>query len=1085
MTETKHQLLATTAVALSFAIAAPAAAQTAAAPKPGAPVSSASGRTKGTIRPFAPVAPDLTTVDVTAAGKGDRGTIRPFTPVAPDADLSSEVRLVPMAGKGDRGVIRPFGGPFLLHDGRYTAFAGDIVGTSSRIRAFEDTLGVSSSRIRAFAGELNGLSSRIRAFWSDPAVSGTYSYTPTSNTFWGTQYSQSSSLLASSSRIRAFDGNLEAYSSRIRAFADGLRSVDGTLKSFDSAPTNYTGIRNEIFTMVAATKGVWGSAVTAQTGKTFEDGFSNRMLSKWGINLSDARSIAGLNEVDLELFLLDWRDNVMLFSGVDSVDHWMKAINWTPSMTHQAQSGLYGAKVKVGLLDFSVTGDPKANVIRSAGISQVAGAHGNAVASLIVGAHDGRGVMGLAPRAEIVAWNPFDATESASWTHIKAGLNTLGTDAHVINLSLGVPGWTFHPDWKPVLGDSAIKSKIQDGVFVIAAGNDGFTQTKNVDMTAAFDSTFLVVGSVDPNNVISNFSNRPGNVCLTDGFVCKNTARWTKSNPWFVEKSDYIKESGLLMNRFLVAPGELMLVDDGTGNYSAGVKSNVTRLSGTSFAAPLVSGTVALIAERWPWLLDKPLDVAHIILSSARDLGEPGTDPVYGRGMLDVEAAMSPLDWNKVTIKQSLNGGALTDTTLATLRNTSSYTRSTWDYNRAYFYVFENTTSSWRDFYVPMSSKLVGMQVGSNRDQMNWYLRSRFQAALGSPTRFAGTGSDAFGAQRFSAPMAGFGDLAASVSVTPKAWRPGLRQSTSPFDTAVAFQSASGRVAMRFGSGVGGADVDGQRGFALQSDYDVLNGGANPFLGLASGAAYAAADVALGDRLTLTAGVSNQSARRDTDQMPFQDRVALGGLDAYQATASVLSARYRATGWLTATASYTMLDEGAGLLGTQSLDASDFAHGSTTDAATIGADVTPGHGLTFSVSGTLGRTREADLGRQNMGVADGGLVSSAFQVALSKNGLFDGSDRARVTLAQPLHVESGSVAVNQVKVVDRTTGRLGTEVETFELNSGTRRFVAEAMYGRSMLDGRGELSLFGRADLKSDAAAQPSMTVGGSMRLSF
>lgn len=74
------------------------------------------------------------------------------------------------------------------------------------------------------------------------------------------------------------------------------------------------------------------------------------------------------------------------------------------------------------------------------------------------------------------------------------------------------------------------------------------------------------------------------------------------------------------MNRFIVAPGEMILVSDGQGG--------VTRYSGISFAAPLVAGTVSLIQDRWPWLTDHPKDVTNIIFKSAKDLGAPGIDPV-------------------------------------------------------------------------------------------------------------------------------------------------------------------------------------------------------------------------------------------------------------------------------------------------------------------------------------------------------------------------------------------------------------------------------------------------------------------------
>ena len=44
-------------------------------------------------------------------------------------------------------------------------------------------------------------------------------------------------------------------------------------------------------------------------------------------------------------------------------------------------------------------------------------------------------------------------------------------------------------------------------------------------------------------------------------------------------------------------------------------------LIATSFAAPLVSGTIALIHDRWPWLGKHPKASIDIVLKSAIDLG--------------------------------------------------------------------------------------------------------------------------------------------------------------------------------------------------------------------------------------------------------------------------------------------------------------------------------------------------------------------------------------------------------------------------------------------------------------------------------
>ena len=69
----------------------------------------------------------------------------------------------------------------------------------------------------------------------------------------------------------------------------------------------------------------------------------------------------------------------------------------------------------------------------------------------------------------------------------------------------------------------------------------------------------------------------------------------------------------------------------GTGTFVVG--SN-----GTSMAAPHVSGLAALIVENVG--KDNPAQVKAILQQSADDLGQPGTDPIYGKGRINVPAAL-------------------------------------------------------------------------------------------------------------------------------------------------------------------------------------------------------------------------------------------------------------------------------------------------------------------------------------------------------------------------------------------------------------------------------------------------------------
>ena len=251
------------------------------------------------------------------------------------------------------------------------------------------------------------------------------------------------------------------------------------------------------------------------------------------------------------------------------------------------------------------------------------------------------------------------------------------SNASIINASLGEAGTVLPASWNSIFGYRTIASRKQDTVYVIAAGNEALTQTADIEWSAAKGTHFLLVGSVDPAGAISSFSNRPGEACLLDHGVCG--------------------EGGKLMNRFITAPGELILVSDGMGG--------TVRRSGTSFAAPLVSGAIALLHDRWPWLAKDPAASVEIILRSARDAGAPGVDPVYGVGLLDITASQSPLDFNKLTFYRVRNGIA---TRIPAARLRAKGVRAAWEANGVYFALFEKVGKSYRDFLVPMSSQLSG-----------------------------------------------------------------------------------------------------------------------------------------------------------------------------------------------------------------------------------------------------------------------------------------------------------------------------------------------------------------------------------------
>jgi Subtilase family len=389
-----------------------------------------------------------------------------------------------------------------------------------------------------------------------------------------------------------------------------------TLGNSKSAPADYNQISMMIDQLSANSEKFWGPRVAARSGTSFRQGFTDKLLARHGLSASDPASFGRLSPAQRSRLVFDWYDTLNTYAGIDHIDHWMGTINWNPTLTKTQGSG---ADSVIGLLDATIINDAdlQSNIVSSGGFKSNGSNHGNAVASLLVADHDGAGVQGIAPNAQLASYNPFDDTQTASWDDVRTGIVALKKDrASIINISLGVKGWTLNSEWNNVFANSAVSASRNNTVYVIAAGNDGISQNQNIAWNAATSPALIVVGSVDPQGVISQFSNRPGTACLTQNGICAAGSK--------------------LADRFVVAPGELLLVSDGNGGLD--------RVSGTSFAAPLVSGTIALLHDRWPWLANHPKESVDIILSTAKDLGAPGTDEVYGRGLIDVEASQSPIN---------------------------------------------------------------------------------------------------------------------------------------------------------------------------------------------------------------------------------------------------------------------------------------------------------------------------------------------------------------------------------------------------------------------------------------------------------
>ncbi len=231
--------------------------------------------------------------------------------------------------------------------------------------------------------------------------------------------------------------------------------------------------------------------------------------------------------------------------------------------------------------------------------------HGTLVASVLAGhGHHGPdgptagpgpdGVIGVAPEATLLSVSVHlepDNPQGPSPEDQIAEAVTWAVDhgADVINMSLG----STRQDWPESWDRAFLHAEQNDVVIIAAAGNRA-----SGAMTAGAPATI------------------PG-VLTVAGLNADGTASWDAST------------EGISIG--VAAPADPLV--------GAVPGDNWQRWQGTSGAAPLVAGLAALIRSAHP---EMPAhQVIHRILTTARDAGIPGEDPVYGHGVIDAAAAVT------------------------------------------------------------------------------------------------------------------------------------------------------------------------------------------------------------------------------------------------------------------------------------------------------------------------------------------------------------------------------------------------------------------------------------------------------------
>ena len=260
--------------------------------------------------------------------------------------------------------------------------------------------------------------------------------------------------------------------------------------------------------------------------------------------------------------------------------------------------------------------------------------HGTHVAAIAAAKLNGSGMVGIAPKASLKSYKLFNEDGSSGGINFQNALSQVIDSAASSDVSILNNSWANPESMESIFtGGFSVsvqnelplwRRAVNDGkVLVFAAGNESRTQPSLHSGLPAYDPDlakgWLAVVAVDLNQKQTLYSNR-----------CGLAADWCLAAPG---GGNNPKADGIISAR--------------VGGY-------YTRMSGTSMAAPHVSGGLAVVMSAFPSLTAQ--SAAERLLESASyeglqtlsgctltKCGEERMKTYFGRGQMNLKAALSPL----------------------------------------------------------------------------------------------------------------------------------------------------------------------------------------------------------------------------------------------------------------------------------------------------------------------------------------------------------------------------------------------------------------------------------------------------------
>lgn len=335
----------------------------------------------------------------------------------------------------------------------------------------------------------------------------------------------------------------------------------------------------------------------------FKEGIDLMTIEKYSItNYTIHKNINAIStDINDSIYSELKYDAKVLYVENDAVVHTEKKvvqpaqeIDWGVYQVHAPQewNNYNGSGTKISIVDTGIN-KKHPDLVVSGGVNLINNkhsnnwdddnGHGTHVAGTIGALNNTIGVVGVAYDSELYAVKVLDSTGNGKVSDLIEGIEwSVENDMDIISLSLSVDVYS------QALEDACDYAYDSDILLVAAAGNsgDGDLDTNDVEYPAKFDSV-IAVAAIDSNN---------------------DTPIWSADG------------------------NEVELAAPGVSIYSTYLEKGYEFNSGTSMAAPFVSGVAALAKSKNPTLSAE--EIRDLLVSNSVDLGVAGKDEVFGFGLV-------------------------------------------------------------------------------------------------------------------------------------------------------------------------------------------------------------------------------------------------------------------------------------------------------------------------------------------------------------------------------------------------------------------------------------------------------------------